>query len=356
MKELKGKEAKPFNDFCHNLELLRKVFNLLEPGDQLRFASVTPQLGFVIRTYIWCTNFKHLQINKSYDMVRVKYGYSMEFDLSQQEFNYFLETFGLDVEELIESNGTALNIATHLPNLVTLKYKYLLLTNEHLHLIAESCSKLETLYIQSCCNRNRKLISLGSDIELETLLQMKNLKNFTLTSRSHYIQNCRFKNEYFKKISSLLGISNSLKFFKMYMPSLCEHMWVMFPNLQYLTISVAQNITTQEIEALASICLQLRQLTFTNCTFDDVKGFSGFKNLTDLSLYHCHGLTYDNLKEILTELKLHTYTSKHTNYSGIFHYYFVSPSMKSIFIDSVKSYKFLTASEYYKSRYDIKRL
>ena len=350
MKKLNTNEVKAFEDFCVNLDVLCKLFKLLEPEDQLRFANVTPQLAFVLRNYIWCANFKKLKIRKSGERVRVVNETNlMDFELSLEEFDYFLQIYGEDVEEFIEKHGSALNILTMLPNLVTIRYYYLLLSPEHIRLLAETCCKLETLFVHSCCNGKRKLICLGSDIEFEHLLEMKNLKSFTLTSNSHNEVKYHFKQYNPKKLNISPGISNSLECLNVYLQSLNEHLWPMFPNLQNLTLFMIQAIRANELQALAYACPQLKQLSFNRCSFIEVDNFGEFKNLTDLSLYHCQGLTYDNLKEILTELQLQTYTSVETKYTGLFHYYFVAPSIKSIFIDSVKQYKFMTAFEYYKT-------
>ncbi|XP_065361208.1 uncharacterized protein LOC135954892 [Calliphora vicina] len=348
---MKSLELSAFEKVSQNLDVAQYLFKFLEIPDQLRFANVSPQLMFVFRHFIWDeSNYTKLQIMKYLHIIRVE-NYNdnrMDLDLYLEEYEYFLNIFGFDVLELKESHGSALNISHTLKNLTTIKYNYLLICKDQLQLLAQMCTQLETLFIYGCCNKKHKIIRLGLDIEVTHLLAMKRLKTFSLKTGLDYKIKYGFVEDFMKKSKPPLYLSSLIETLDIYMPKLNVRFLEIFTHLKSLTITVFNPVTRQEILDMGECCPELKQLTLHYVSFEDADNFSALRNLSDLSFYNCEGLTYDNLKEILTKIQLVTFTSIGTKYEGIFHYYFIAPTIKSIYIDAIKSFDFKSEMEFYR--------
>ncbi|XP_037826034.1 uncharacterized protein LOC119614026 [Lucilia sericata] len=349
---IKSPEISDFDKFSQNLDVLKYFFQFLEIGDQLSFANVSPQLQFVYRNFI-CQKWipKKIKIKKYSETIQLKYynEQRLKINLSFEEYDYFLRIYGLDVEQLSESHGSALNLTPNLNNLTCIKYNFLLITKEQIQLLTQMCPQLETLSFLGCCNSKHKLLRLGFDIEVQHLLSLKKLKTFSLRSGLMHKVKYGPADDFIKKAKLPMDLSNSMENLDIYMPTLNTQFMGLFTQLQSLSITLFHPVTNQDIIALGVSCQRLKTLTFHYASFEVIENFSILSNLNQLSLYHCDGLTYDNLRQILTELPLVTFTSIETKYKGIFHYYFLAPTIKSIYIDAIKPFDFKTEFEFYKS-------
>lgn len=348
---MKSSKLSSTEKLLNNVDLLQNIFSFLTIGDQLRFANISEQLKFIFVNYISKRlKFKNsIKIEKLSEQINLKSENKvLANDLSLEEFEYFLNIFGNNVKILQEYYGTALSLQVQLKNLHTIHYQYLLITKKHLQLLADTCPFLQVLIIEGCCNEKRKILRFGKDIKVSDLLTLKNLKTFELKTGLDYKIKCGLYKDLAKETNSLLNQNSNIEKINIYIPILSEHFFKNFLFLKHLTISVYSNVTNGDLINLATCCQYLEYLDFIRTCFHNIEQFSILRNLKYLYFHNCEGLTYDHLRDILTKTKLLIFKSYNTKYCGIFHYYFISSSLKHIYIDAIKSFDFKSEIQFYR--------
>lgn len=369
---MNSRNLQGFDRISCNLDVLEYIFQFLDIGNQLKLANVSEHLQYVFKTFIWKENYKKITIRKYGEAVSLTNNLEKSnIDLNLNEFEYFLNIYGHDILELNENHGCAF-ITHKLENLTAINYNHLMITTEHLELLAKNCLKLEKLSIYGCCNKNRDILQIGKDVKVETLLKMKMLKQFTLVCRYEFEQGIfqdlltKLKHFNLKDVivteqekedvfeisdysmedkSSIEDLDIFASFNSSISPRYFYSFIKSFENLINLKLSIIDVVTSDMILAISKVCTKLKYLLFKNTAFKNISQFSILSSLEDLLFFSCDGLTYDNLRDILSEMKLTRFTSINTKYVGIFHYYFISPTIKSLHIDAFKSFKIISDSE-----------
>ncbi|XP_075161282.1 uncharacterized protein LOC142234090 [Haematobia irritans] len=108
-----------------------------------------------------------------------------------------------------------------------------------------------------------------------------------------------------------------------------------YPNLNSLTIggymfSSTINIDHKLINQISKYCSRLKKIKISGCMIDE---FVSFPNLEELTLEACKGLTWIQLKQILSEMNLKSFSSFRTKYSGKHHSISVSQSLEYLDLD-----------------------
>uniref|UniRef100_A0A1I8PNX5 F-box domain-containing protein n=1 Tax=Stomoxys calcitrans TaxID=35570 RepID=A0A1I8PNX5_STOCA len=362
-------EGKAFDRVFANVELLRFLFQLLETEHQYKFATVSGHFYDFYREFISREEYRRIIVEKLPEFVSITNEDTQQvLYLSHNGLQHFLQVYAQDIQQMTEIYGCAINTEL-LKNLTSISYSHMIMTNQHLQMLAKNCPQLERLDIFGCCNKNREIIKLGEDLTIHTLLEMRNLKRFSLKNGTDFrnkttaLQNMllqlkvQYQNvkSYFVPAPEDLALettngdatNHSLEEFDIY-GSFLSSFWSWnlktflskFVNLTALTIALSDVADDEVIATLANCCQKLQSLHFKQSTFKDIQTFSVLKRLRELSFVWCKGLSYDNLKEILSEMSLEKFSSTYTKYYGLFQYYFISPTLKSIHIDAFHSFEF----------------
>lgn len=364
--------GKAFEKLSRNVEILRMIFDLLEFEEQLKMATVSQHFYYFFRNFICKEKYRKLAVTKNYHFVSSVRNYetSQYIQLSTVGLEYFVNVFAVDVEQLSEYYGAALD-CRQMKNLKSLDYNHMKITNNWVEMLAQYCPKLEKLQINGCCNKEYDIIRLGQDIRVSTLMELKMLKHFTLKTATEFIGKSSALQDILTQLRlklynikmALMGpdetdesVNCSLTFSTLeeldiygsfnssFKPCNLISYIDYFANLTSLTLRCADSHNGNEIiTSIASACKKLEKLSFKFVTFENIETFAIFNALVELSFYWCKGLTYDNLKEILSEMHLEKFSSTYTKYQGLFQYYFVSPTLKSIHIDAFHSFEFRSA-------------
>uniref|UniRef100_A0A1I8NJQ4 Leucine Rich repeat protein n=1 Tax=Musca domestica TaxID=7370 RepID=A0A1I8NJQ4_MUSDO len=297
--------------------------------------------------------------------------------LRPQEFREFINAHGCDVVELkiiscyllmeIFSNEA---VADHVkmakfPNLRKLELNGMSFTPEWLNMLSNCCGQLETLNFENCSNGQGAPVQLAVDIKLEILQKFPHLKEITLHNYDFYsltieypkwqellgnlpLQALHLNDRIIGKSSTdneLRGQNTTAQLAELSLKtSLAQEKWLgnfpkflrNFEKLTTLRIEVLETITQKMLQTLAEKCKDLQILQITNSTFDPTLSVVSWpENLKELALFHCRGLNFGNLQEILqNHPKLTKFISKSTEYQyEKVENFQISPGLQSLEMD-----------------------
>ncbi|XP_065361385.1 uncharacterized protein LOC135955038 [Calliphora vicina] len=270
---------------------------------------------------------------------------------------------------MLENCNSCLNIS-QLPNLTSLSYNNMIVTETELQSVACHCKRLKKLCIYNCFNDKCSLFVFPQDLAVNTLLEMKQLEYLSLGSNMEEMLNyedfCQLMKTNIKHLflkykieadensqifnndlkNSLLDLEISCSFCKtkwgIQFPSYLCH----FENLLSLTLQdVGHNIEDATLIILANTCKQLKKLSFNFITFENVTNFHLLSSIEELNLQICEGLTHKNLRQILTEMNLIKVASLWTTYEGTFEDFPISKKIQFLNIEILKTPAFKGAYE-----------
>ncbi|KAM7358148.1 uncharacterized protein ACRADG_003206 [Cochliomyia hominivorax] len=361
-----------FKEIAGNVELMQMIFSYLNFNEQLKLAQVCDELKYIFANFVWRVNYEKIQIIKNPPNFHVVDADELnKLKLSATEFEYFLNIYSSEIKELNDKCETCLDIRKF-PNLTSLSYSCMIIPKTQFQIVAQHCKKLEKLTICCCRNEEENVFTLGRDLEIKTLLEMKELKyldmqgireqlclpyrNFLeLVTKSqikhlllfYYIEsedevdlsdrdttnslvelhiNTTFEEQHY-----LMNYSSYLKFFE---------------NLIHLTLDRMDDIENNTIEVLGKTCKKLKILSIIYTSFKDVDNFNLLTTVEDFSLDVCDGLTHKNLKQILTEMpNLKKFACWVSNFEGEFENFTISSKLEALKIYDLNTHKLKGAYE-----------
>lgn len=389
----------------HNVDVAQNIVGYMNYKDQLSMARVCRQFEDVIINFVWKAKYKHVEMfMKEEDDVRVISNFTDDNfdDLLNDDYQLKENRIIFQQEELIEFlNLNAFNIEHFyivgsdsytssgyfyfkFPNIKSLMYYGITLSDKVLEVVAENCPKLEKLVLNSCTNSDNKHIILGKDISFATIDRMRHLKSLTIKERKSpggfgtrairyehieerlyklklkqlYIHEsifpprctapvpCKKKKSYYKQakpnfyeeleIGKFHSTDDFVKFYTTFLAK--------YTNLSKLSIVAYREhcIRTSEhcipkkfFRIINKSCRKLESLTIKE---SKISNFIPTPTITELNLIECKGLSWLNFKQILGDMNLTTFRTERTFYSGTSTPFAVASTLRHLEIDLPQRY------------------
>lgn len=357
-----------------NCEILIRVFESLPFIDQLRLSQVNVLMKNIFQTFVWKESYRTLVIHKNGpDFVVTNETGINRLCLTADEFSEFMAVYAADVEELKAHRISPLRDLTQFPNLNSLTFIDMTMPKSYLDMLGESCPNLQHLNLCCFCQEDRRFLQIGQNLEVNTLLKMKNLKSLTL-------QNDEYLAMKFKDLWNILNAmkvetlrlkvqidpeqesDEQLYFSDLNVPHLRKleiqssfdpHAWPknfpnylkIFQNLQSLRLKISEIVTDDILETIARNSAQLVEFHIDYTVFKNIRLFSLAPKVTEFSLHYCRGLTFSNIKQLLSRTGLEKFCCRNTDYGGDFEDFKISPTIKSLDLDGVATNKIPSAYE-----------
>ncbi|XP_073837825.1 uncharacterized protein [Musca autumnalis] len=354
-----------------NGTLLEKIFDYLCLEDQINCIAVCKSFRSVITRGVWRKKYKELNIYKTPYLSIItnscrdlpvetdENGRKMEdileekTALSYEKCNVFLQQAASSICKLRvyseyfifrKSMGVSFRRIQLFANLRHLHYHQMVVTDEHLALVAKHCPKLRKLELIECHCIQWYCIIPGFNLDIGVLAKMSQLKELILQCEPtsplsdveyevvvHILSKLKLKTFILRNImvvysdGDTIQLDNANLLDVLNMGHISEDSWPNFKhnlkdfhNLQCLCINVLDCntlVSTADFELLAINCRNLLRLSLENCDLS-VENFAILKTLQQLELRFCGGLTALNLRQILSNMSLKSFTLIHTRVLG----------------------------------------
>ncbi|XP_011295229.1 uncharacterized protein LOC105262298 isoform X2 [Musca domestica] len=377
-----------WKEILANGTVLEKIFGHLCLDDQIKCIGICEAFHRIITNRVWKKKFRELNIYKtpyisvisnvgrtereSEDCEWLQETLTAKMAVRYEQCNIFLQQVARHVAKLRvyseyfvlrESMGVAFRRIQLFGNLRELQYYQMVVTDDHLIIVAKFCSKLRKLALNEChCSEWHCLIP-GYNLNIDILVSMAQLRELAVKCeqrsplpemqynvvaqllskmqlKAFILQNIRILYDDGDTLQSgngnLLEVLNIGHISMESWPNL-KHNIKDFHNLQCLNIRVMDCntlVTTADFELLAINCRKLVSLSLENCDLH-IEDFTLLKTLQHLKLCCCGGLTSANFLQILGSLKLCSFTLIHTRVLGNIAALQISPTLEVITIDTI---------------------
>lgn len=359
-----------FHDLVAFTDVMQTIFQYLNFEEQLKLAQVSAQLKSFFTTFIWKVDYTKVSIIKHPPNYHIKNDTGLNrLKLNPGEFAEFLKLYAPDIKELNEKCDPWLDIRKF-PNLISLSYGNMTVTKAQFQSVAKHCKRLQKLNVNTCTNKDKDMLELGRDLEIHVILEMKHLKYLymasciqlplkyrrfldliTKTKIKHlnlfyYIESDERINVFNKASAKHLEeLKVSTTFCEKWYGKNFPYYISLFENLRILKLNKGDDFDNSTIEVLAKTCQKLKELHIYFAEFVKVQNFNLLKSLEVLYLETCDGLSYTNLKEILTEMNLLKFGCVQTKFEGEFLDFPISQKIQSLDIHKLETFKFKGAIE-----------
>ncbi|KAI8126287.1 hypothetical protein CVS40_3845 [Lucilia cuprina] len=352
--------------FFTNIDLVSYICKFLTYEEQFELTQVSSELENIIVNYVWKTKFQEIQIIIIQTRFVVsdttqpvpKYDHNdltsdiwqrKGFLLTRQNMEIFLKLNKNNIKKLqliAEKNSTqyAWSFWQTFPNLTELCCCNMKLKNIDLQRIAEIFRKLDTLILYNCY--------LEKGIDIQNIKDIKNLNKLTIN---------RWPYSFFSDMDNVKNIISQLKLQQLilngiiipyegknnkidlnlrnlkYYKELDMSQFILhkinflphFENLCNLTLRCVEDTYINE-DFFISLLKSCKYLTHLHLILCLTEHFKVLPTLHELILEDCEGLTYSNLKTILSGIHLKCFKSLSTTYTGNFEYFSISPSLQKL--------------------------
>ncbi|XP_059216428.1 uncharacterized protein LOC131994122 isoform X2 [Stomoxys calcitrans] len=310
-----------------NVDILLKIYRILDLDDQIRLSQVNENLKNVFEMFIFRKedySSVHVYASPPHFVV-TNGGRRNRLLMKHHELMAFLCYHRLVVQTSVHIRGTILDVRPF-KNLTSLSYSYSEVSREHARLLATI--PLEKLEVNFCTNELGQAIMIGPTWSIEYLVAMTNLRFLKVTSISletaalsfgefmsiitksklqHIELNCiivcesHLEDDAYKDSNANvvqlqhLNICVDFKLNKSIMPFM-----KLFVNLVTLSINVEDEPLTNEILLeFSRVCANLEKLRFERTAFENIRNYVVPAQLNELTLISCYGLSSDNFRQIL---------------------------------------------------------
>ncbi|XP_073843136.1 uncharacterized protein [Musca autumnalis] len=377
-----------FESIESNCEIQIYIYKLLALKDQLRLARVSDNLRCIFDRFIWPVKYEKLTVGEIFpNYVVTNDTIENGLLLTADVFIEFLSYYAQGVQELTSYSHWDLK---QFKNLTTLKCCVDLCWLELLQSVANNIPGLENIYLLSY-NQDHKVYftpymvihMFGAITDgfvsaefVESLLKMKNLKRISLDYRCDFPIIRIGYDDFFRLIYQLpmevLELSfvvepeyptdevvepfttalyplqlKTLKITTTLDPLKWSHNYdrfmEIFKNLTSLNLRMIDGISEAILQAVCQACPNLENLTIQRSTFFDITTFHLPANVEKLNIEFCYGLSFGNLKEILTNTHIREYVSIGTTYKGEFENFSISTSIQKLALGGIPMQEFYLA-------------
>ncbi|XP_019893106.2 uncharacterized protein LOC101895784 [Musca domestica] len=377
-----------FESIANNCEIQIYIYKLLTFKDQLRLARVSEGLRCVFERFIWPVKYEKLTVAEIFpNYVVTNETIANGLLMTADVFIEFLNFYSQQVHELTSYSHWDLK---QFKNLTTLKCCVDLCWLELLQSVANNIPGLENIYLLSY-NQDHKVYftpymvihMFGAITDgfvsvefVESLLRMKHLKRISLDYRCDFPIIRIGCDDFFRLIYQLPMEVLELSFVVEpenpadYIPqppptaiyplqlkslkittTLDRNKWsknydkfmAIFQNLKSLNLRMIDGITEEILNTICQACPNLESLTIQRSTFFDISALRLPDHLEKLNIEFCYGLSYGNLKEILTCPHLREYISIGTTYKGDFENFTISGTIQKLALGGVPMQEFYLA-------------
>ncbi|XP_075163733.1 uncharacterized protein LOC142236376 [Haematobia irritans] len=349
-----------FEEVVQSTKILENICKYLTLDDQIECLDINETFQYTIAKMLWKRKYHDLNIYKTPYINMVTNG-KVETDmeafldnsrmlqrtsepkdaLTFQKCNVFLMNIARRVRNLSVTSeyinfhrklGVVFKYIHLFENICVLTYQRIMVTDEHLEIMARYCLKLQKLQFIECIGQELGTLKPGRNFDIQHLTQMPQLRDlmiqcklrsplveidtdvlqemFThLKLRSLIMRNFKIIDRDADTIPLVNGdymrVLNCGIISLGYWPTFKNHMKD-FRDLRELTINVKNCYTlvnSSVLELVATYCSRLKRLSLENCDLY-IEDFCLIKTLQHLSLLSCGGFTADNLHQVLFHLSL----------------------------------------------------
>lgn len=379
-----------FEYISSHLEIIIQIYQHLAFVDQLRLSRVSDYLKCVFETFVWKEKYVTLYLLERTNEFVVSNAHDIShMCLSSEAAKEFIEVYAGDVQNLVVRT-TVLDTVDYeglddltqgqmivnqqldiklFRNLKSLSYFEMKVPRDHVKLVAQLYPNLQELKLINC--------GMGPDISaiIERVVpQLQKLKilctsdvlSYQLSYKDFYeiitkrpLECLRLKailepdknvmdmdNSPPAHCSTLRHLSIRTFFDPAKWSNNYAHFLRNFENLVILDLEIGDAVSDTMLATIAKTCKNLDTLSLRFTTFENVEYFSMPAKLSSLSLYWCKGLTYNNLRHILTQPVIKKFQSTHTCFLGVLKAYSISPLIETINIDDILTERLNATYEY----------
>ncbi|XP_046808688.1 uncharacterized protein LOC111676893 isoform X3 [Lucilia cuprina] len=365
-------------NFFTNIDLITYMCKFLNYEEQFQLTQVSSELENIITNYVWKTTFQEIQIAMNqtqfvvsdttkpieklrfYEYYNIWHGedflLSSEKDPKKERRRHqkmYSNQLITEIDQGENSTQYVLPFSQTFPNLTELCCWNMKLENRDLQRVAENFLKLNTLILNNCFSPEDKPLEIGIDINIQTIKDIKNLNSLTINRWPYaYTYSCLnnvkniinqlklqqltlngFRIPYESKNNKIDLNLRNLKYYKeldmtqfiLYKINFLPH----FENLRNLTLRCDHDTYIYE-DFFISLLKSCKYLTHLHLILCLTEHFKVLPTLHELILEDCEGLTYSNLKTILSGIHLKCFKSLSTTYTGNFEYFSISPSLQKL--------------------------
>lgn len=340
-----------FEKLSKHPNVLVYIFKLLNYRDQLSLSCVSAALHQLFVSRITPEPYRVLNIYRRPSDVTITNGCNRNTAiLNPHTLQEFLKYYARYTHELCENLPSPLVDIRRFIRLTSYSLVRRRMPPDHLMLLAQCCPTLENL----------EMFDVKTDISsiVNTLALMRKLKRLTLkyADFEHHIEYryfrefvCRLRLDAFTVHSTLVP---SVVYNDVYAtpPQLTElnirtsfdsDMWFNdFPsfltnlvNLTRLTFAAPDGVDDMNLKVLSETCTKLTYLAIHHTVFVVMGSFYIPKDVTEFSLEHCTGLSWENFKEILQQPSIMKFRTLGTSYIGTFENFQISPNIESLYLE-----------------------
>lgn len=363
-----------FEKISSNCDIMIPIYKMLKFIDQLRLSRVNSSCQEIFENFVWTKNYSIMDISKKTEIIKITNASRDHIlRLQRDEFQEFLQVYADKLEKLTELCEHPIDVR-NFKNLTNLLYHEIVLPEEHLQMVTENCQYLEQLGLYYCrYDKEREPIVLGRNFSIDYLLSLKKLKYFEIEFLEPItLQHADFQDiqhklshlEYLQIKSGSISDTDSVTDIQQDAPLILQQLKIInkfnpkrwfknYPNytnsfemLVSLEAKIPGLVNDEILQKIASTWISLTTFKIVWTNFKDITYFALPPEIKELHVKSCKGLTFENLKELLTQHQsIQKLWSSDNRYEGSFEEFPISSAIQSLYVEEIDPFQFRLAYE-----------
>lgn len=363
-----------FEKISSNCDIMIPIYKMLKFIDQLRLSRVNSSCQEIFENFVWTKNYSIMDISKKTEIIKITNASRDHIlRLQRDEFQEFLQVYADKLEKLTELCEHPIDVR-NFRNLTNLLYHEIVLPEEHLQMVTENCQYLKQLGLHYCrYDKEREPIVLGRNFSIDYLLSLEKLKYFEIEFLEPItLQHADFQDilhklshlEYLQIKSGSISDTDSVTDIQQDAPLILQQLQIInkfnpkrwfknYPNytssfemLVSLEAKIPGLVNDEILQKIARTWISLTTFKIVWTNFKDITYFALPPEIKELHVKSCKGLTFENLKELLTQHQsIQKLWSSDNRYEGSFEEFPISSAIQSLYVEEIDPFQFRLAYE-----------